>query len=90
MSLISVCYMMDSSALILNGSVFGRVKVERGLTQGDPISPYLFILLSELLSRMLLKPESEGRIQGVHFGRTNPAISHLFFDDDIMLFCRAN
>lgn len=89
-SLISDCYMVDSSALLLNGSVFGRIKVERGLRQRDPVSPYLFILLSELLSRMLLKLESEGKIQGVRFGRTEPALSHLFFADDIMVFCRAN
>lgn len=90
LSLISGCYMIDSSALLLNGSVFGRVSFERGLRQGDPISPYLFILLSELLSKMLLKLESEGKIQGVKFGRIGPALSHLFFADDIMIFCKAN
>lgn len=89
-ALISECYMVDSSAQLFNGSVFDRVKVERGLRQEDPISPYLFILMSELLSRMLLKLESEGKIQGVRFGRTGPAISHLFFADDILIFFRAN
>lgn len=89
-SLIGECYMIDSSALLLTGSVFGRVKVERDLRQGDPISPYLFIILSELLSRMLLKLEAEGKIQGVKFGRTGPALSHLLFANNIMIFCRAN
>lgn len=89
-SLISKCYMIDSSTLLLNGSVFGRVKVDRRLRQGDPISPYLFILLSELLSRMLLKLEAYENIQGVRFGRSGPALSHIFFVDDIMLFCKAN
>lgn len=90
LSLISECYIVNSSAVLLNVSVFGRVNMERGLRQGDPIALYLFIMMSELLSRMLMNLEFKGKIQRAWFGRTGPAISHIFFSDDIMLFYHAN
>lgn len=58
--------------------------------QGDPFFYFLFIILLELLSRMLYKLEEEGKIQGIKIGRSNLAILHLFFVDDLMIFCRAN
>nr|XP_048336943.1 uncharacterized protein LOC107411956 [Ziziphus jujuba var. spinosa] len=88
--LILRCISTESVELLLNGSVCGKVNMERGIRQGDPLSPFLFIIYSELLSRMLQKLEREGKIHGVKIGRTNPAISHLLFTDDILLFCRAD
>lgn len=76
--------------LLLNGSVYGRVEMERGIRQGDPLFPFLFILFSELLSRVLLKLEGEGKLRGVKIGRASPSISHLFFTNDILVFCRAD
>lgn len=89
-NLISQCYSTDSLSILLNGSICGSVKAERGLRQGDPLSPFLFIILLELLSRMLFRLEEEDKIQGIKLGRNSPAISHLFFADDLMLFFRAN
>lgn len=39
---------------------------------------------------MIFKLEHEGKIQGIKIGRFSPPISHLFFVDDVMVFCRAN
>ena len=58
--------------------------------QRDPISPCLFILCIEILSRMLTKGDSEGRFHGVRLVRTSLTITHLMFGDDIMIFLQAN
>lgn len=63
---------------------------ERGLGQGDPLSPYLFILCAEGLSAMLKKREVEGKIHGCKIARNAPVVLHLFSPDDSFLFFRAN
>lgn len=87
-ALILCCISPDSVELLLNGSVFSKTDMQRGLKQEDPLSLFLFTLYSELLSRMLLKLEREGRIHGIKIGRSSPAISHLLFADDICCFAR--
>lgn len=88
--LILNCISYVNMELLLNGEIAGKIPMEQGLRQGDPMSPFLFILFSELLSHMLYKWEQEGKIHGVKLGRTAPAISHLMFTDDLLLFYRAD
>jgi hypothetical protein len=54
----------------------------RGLHQGDPLSPYLFLLVAEGLSCMLKGAEERGDSEGVRVCREAPVISHLLFADD--------
>ncbi|KAL3825541.1 hypothetical protein ACJIZ3_021570 [Penstemon smallii] len=61
-----------------------------GIRQGDPLSPYLFIIYTELLSRLLVKEESIGSFRGIKIARTCPLISHLLYADDLIIYCRAN
>jgi hypothetical protein len=51
----------------------------RGLQQGDPLSPYLFLLCAEGLSSLLLYEEEVGGIDGVKVCRNAPSVSHLVF-----------
>lgn len=67
----------------------GPIIPSRGLRQGDPLSPYLFILCAEGLSALLRKFEKNQLIQGVQVCRNAPRINHLLFADDSYLFSAA-
>ena len=63
------------------------------MRQGDPLSPFLFLLIIEVLSRILKKTEENNLIRGFHVGVANSAgvrISHLLFVDNTILFCDAS
>lgn len=60
------------------------------MRQGDPLSPYLFVLCMERLGH-LIKPSVEaGLWKGIKVSRTGPCLSHLFFADDLVLFSEAS
>ena len=61
----------------------------RGLKQGDPLSPFLFILGAEVLSRLLFKEKAARNLKGLKISRTTPAIHHLLFVDDLLIFGKA-
>ncbi|GKE07647.1 reverse transcriptase, partial [Tanacetum coccineum] len=89
-NLIMACVSSVSFAFNINGKVSGHVTPTRGLRQGDPISPYLFIMCAEALSSMIRKAVTCGYIHGVKVCRGAPEISHLFFADDSIFFTRAS
>ncbi|KAK2376115.1 hypothetical protein QL285_076941 [Trifolium repens] len=61
----------------------------RGLRQGDPLSPYLFIQVSEGLTTLIKKSVANGELHGIQMCRGAPVVSHLLFADDCFLFCRS-
>ncbi|KAL3813124.1 hypothetical protein ACJIZ3_014392 [Penstemon smallii] len=87
-NLIAQCISTCSFSFLISGSPYGFLKPSRGIRQGDPISPYLFIIYSELLSKMLIREETAGHFRGVKIARTSPIISHLLYADDIIVYCR--
>lgn len=64
----------------------GFFKSSKGLRQGDPLSPYLFILMEEVLSRLLRKQFEGGRIGKFSHLVGAPLISHLLYADDLLVF----
>ena len=74
----------------INGRILGEVIPTRGLRQGDPLSPYLFLICAEGLSALLRHAESRNDIVGVKIARNAPSVSHLFFVDDSLLFIKAS
>ena len=83
------CIESTSYSLSYNGSLHGFFKGERGLRQGDPLSPYLFVLCLEYLSRSLgdLKHNPDFNF---HPRCGGLKISHLAYADDLVLFSRGD
>ena len=65
-------------------------KMEKGLRQGDPLSPYLFILVSEALVCLLKKADDLNLIEALHLGKTKVSLKHLQFADDTLIFAPKN
>lgn len=89
-NLVMNCVTSVEYSFVMNGRVKGHISPSRGLKQGDPLSPYLFILVPDAFSRMLLTAVSEKRIHGAKASLSGQEISHLLFADDSILFARAN
>lgn len=68
----------------------GTVYRGKGLHQGDPLSPYLFIVVAEGLSTLIKYFMARGDIHGVKICRRASVVSHLLFAYDYFIFCRAN
>lgn len=88
-SWISFCLHSSSFLILVNGCLKEFFGESTGLRQGDPLSPFLFIMVSEVLRRMI-KRAKMGFISGFKLGKEEGVtISHLQFVDDMMIFCDA-
>ena len=88
--LIMACVGSASYQVLVNGVPRGNIRPIRGIRQADPLSPYLFLICSEALNQQLQHAARSGVIRGFSLCRNGPRISHLFFADDTLLFCRAS
>ncbi|XP_075083498.1 uncharacterized protein LOC142167239 [Nicotiana tabacum] len=79
-------------SVLVNRSPVGFFSPQKGLGQGDHLSPFLFLLAMEGLTKMLVKAKEMNWIHGFQVGR-NPAnsviVSHLLYADDTLIFCGA-
>ncbi|XP_009127063.3 uncharacterized protein LOC103851935 [Brassica rapa] len=80
------CVITVSYSFLFNDEVVGNIIPQRGVRQGDPLSPYLFILCGEVLSGLCSKAQLSGNLPGIRVSRNSPRINHLLFADDTMLF----
>ena len=72
------------------GGKLDSFKPSRGIRQGDPLSPYLFILCMEYLGFLINKGCMAKKWVPMKASKENVEVSHLFFADDLMLFAKAN
>ncbi|KAM0911874.1 hypothetical protein ACQ4PT_013166 [Festuca glaucescens] len=73
----------------INGSTLDPFIPSRGLRQGDPLSPYLFLLVGEALTCILKTEVVKGNITPLKVARRAPGISNLLFAEDCVLFFKA-
>ena len=83
---IKECVTTVQYAILINGSPTPFFTPNRGLRQGDPLSPYLFLFCANILSLALLKEEGLGNIRGIGVGRNGLSFTHLLFADDSLFF----
>ena len=72
-----------------NGLPTKPFRMKRGLIQGDPLSPVLFVLVADVFNKMLGRAKEIGIFEGIQIGREEVVLSHLQFADDTILFCPA-
>ncbi|KAJ0805636.1 putative RNA-directed DNA polymerase [Helianthus annuus] len=74
-----------SSSVLVNGSPTFTFRCEKGLRQGDPLSPFLFLVVMEALSVILVNAKNEGILKGISIPNNGPNISHLLYADDAIV-----
>ncbi|RVW51176.1 Tetratricopeptide repeat protein SKI3 [Vitis vinifera] len=84
------CLSSSSFVILVNGNAKGWVKAFRGLRQGDPLSPFLFTLVADVLSRLIIRAEETGIIEGFFVGRDRTRVSLLQFADDTIFFSKTS
>ena len=86
------CISTASFSVMFNGSPAGFFRSSRGPRQGDPLSPYLFVIGMEVLSCLLKRAVEGNFISGCRLGNREGGemvISHLLYADDTIVFCEA-
>lgn len=76
--------------ILVNGGKTREFFPSRGIRQGDPISPYLFLLAAEGLSCLLKNARAEEETVGIQVAPSGPNVNHLLFADDCILFCKVD
>ncbi|KAL9679594.1 hypothetical protein QQ045_017460 [Rhodiola kirilowii] len=85
---IMMCVESVTYKVKVNDIISESIKPNRGLRQGDPISPYLFLICAEWFTYAVAKYQEAGLIRGIKICRNAPVITHLMFADDSMMFLK--
>ena len=88
--LIMECVTSVSMNILWNGEVTKAFAPGRGIRQGDPLSPYLFVLCIERLSHGITNAVMDGNWRPIRLAKNGTPLTHLFFADDLILFAEAS
>ncbi|XP_071740803.1 uncharacterized mitochondrial protein AtMg01250-like [Rutidosis leptorrhynchoides] len=83
---IEACLKLTSISILVNGSPPKEFGLEKGVRQGDPLSPFLFIIEAEGLNILVKSALEKGLFKGIEVGRDKVVVSHLQYADDTMFF----
>ncbi|KAJ9561074.1 hypothetical protein OSB04_006234 [Centaurea solstitialis] len=83
---IKACLHSSRISVLVNGSPTEEFPMERGLRQGDPLAPFLFLIVAECLHLLIENAEEKGLFKGIKVGKDDVKISHLQYADDIIFF----
>ena len=89
-NLIMSCVSSVFTSILFNGGALEPFFPSRGIRQGDPLSPYLFIICSDFLGKLIEEKCSSNQWTPVKSSKNGLAFSHLMFADDLVLFAKAN
>ncbi|OMO88682.1 reverse transcriptase [Corchorus capsularis] len=83
------CVSTVSYRLIINGKPYDVIQPSRGLRQGYPLSPYLFLFVADALSRMVQVVADNKELRGIKLSRECHVLTHILFADDSLFFLEA-
>ncbi|GLT48336.1 hypothetical protein SLA2020_219680 [Shorea laevis] len=83
------CLRTNSISVLVNGSPTKEFSMSRGLRQGDPLSPPLFLIVAEGLNGIIQSTLDKKQFNGVQIGRRDFCVSHLQYADDTIIFAEA-
>lgn len=78
-SWIMTCVTLVKYNLNVNGNLSAQFNPSRGIRQDDPLSPYLFILVADVFSKLIEEAVQEKTLRAIKMNRFCPVISHMFF-----------
>ena len=84
------CVCTVSYSILVNGEPKGLINPTRGIRQGDPLSPFLFLLCTEGLHDLIIKAARAKEINSFSLCKRGSKLTHIFFADDSLLFYKAN
>ena len=88
--LIMSCISSVSTSLLFNGGALEPFLPTRGIRQGEPLSPYIFIMCMDYLGKLIQERCEDKSWIPVKASRRGPTFLHLFFANDLVLFAKAN
>ena len=87
-NLMMQCVSTVTYSIKINVKPKGHISPTRGLRQGNPLSPYLFLLCAEGLSALIKKVVAEGSMEGIFVCKNGPCLSHLFLQTIVLSFAK--
>ena len=84
------CVSTVSTSILFNSEALDPIFPSRGIRQGDPLSPYLFILCMDFLGQLIEEKCNAKLWQPVKASQSGPTLSHLLLANDLIFFAKAN
>ena len=85
-SWIKACLASARISVLVNGSPSKEFPMRKGLRQGDPLAPFLFLIVAESLHILMKNAEEKHLFEGIKVGKFGHPISHLQYADDVVFF----